>query len=73
MACAIGPMGMVAERRFERPGFGGSIGLRDLFRAGTDADCVGGLFYLAALAVVARVRTSGEGTPEPGPGHVLAK
>jgi hypothetical protein len=32
---------------------------------------IGGLFYLAALAVVARVRTSGEGTPEPGPGRVV--
>lgn len=32
---------------------------------------VGGLFYLAALAVVARVRLSGEASPEPGPGRVV--
>ena len=31
---------------------------------------VGGLCYLAALAVVARVRT-GEAAPEPGPGRVV--
>ena len=32
---------------------------------------VGGLFYLAALAVVARVRMTGETAPEPGPGRVV--
>src|SRR5436190_22396305 len=32
---------------------------------------VGGLFYLAALAVVARVRMSGEAAPQPGPGRVV--
>ena len=32
---------------------------------------IGGLFYLAALAVVARVRTSGVPSPEPGPGRVV--
>ena len=32
---------------------------------------IGGLFYLAALAVVARVRTSGQPAPEPGPGRVV--
>jgi hypothetical protein len=31
---------------------------------------IGGLFYLAALAVVARVRTSGS-PPAPGPGRVV--
>jgi hypothetical protein len=35
---------------------------------------IGGLFYLAALAVVARVRFNGVSTPEPGAGRmVLAK
>jgi len=32
---------------------------------------VGGLFYLAALAVIARVRTNGEHPPEPAPGRVV--
>jgi len=32
---------------------------------------IGGLFYLAALAVVARVRTSGVPSPEPRPGRVV--
>ena len=32
---------------------------------------IGGLFYPAALAVVARVRTSGVPSPEPGPGRVV--
>jgi hypothetical protein len=32
---------------------------------------IGGLFYLAALAVLARVRTSSEAAPEPGPGRVV--
>src|SRR5438552_905342 len=32
---------------------------------------IGGLFYLAALAVVARVRTTGQPAPEPGPGRVV--
>jgi hypothetical protein len=32
---------------------------------------IGGLFYLAALAVVARVRMSSEAAPEPGPGRVV--
>jgi len=32
---------------------------------------VGSLFYVAALAVVARVRTNGQPAPEPGPGRVV--
>jgi hypothetical protein len=32
---------------------------------------VGGLFYLAALAIIARVRTNGEHPPEPVPGRVV--
>ncbi len=32
---------------------------------------IGGLFYLAALAVLARVRTSTATAPEPGPGRVV--
>jgi spermidine synthase len=32
---------------------------------------IGGLFYVAALAVVARVRTDGAGAPEPGAGRVV--
>ena len=32
---------------------------------------VGGLFYLAALAIIARVRTNGEHPPEPAPGRVV--
>jgi hypothetical protein len=32
---------------------------------------VGGLFYLAALAIIARVRTNGERPPEPVPGRVV--
>ena len=32
---------------------------------------VGGLFYLAALAIIARVRTSGVPPPEPAPGRVV--
>ena len=31
---------------------------------------IGGLFYLAALAIIARVRTSGP-PPEPAPGRVV--
>jgi len=32
---------------------------------------IGGLFYLAALAVVARVRIGDQPAPEPGPGRVV--
>ena len=32
---------------------------------------VGGLFYLAALAIIARVRTNGAPPPEPAPGRVV--
>jgi hypothetical protein len=32
---------------------------------------IGGLFYLAALAVVARVRINGAAAPEPGAGRVV--
>ena len=32
---------------------------------------IGGLFYLAALAVIARVRVGGPSAPEPGPGRVV--
>jgi hypothetical protein len=32
---------------------------------------VGGLFYLAALAIIARVRTSGAPPPQPAPGRVV--
>jgi hypothetical protein len=32
---------------------------------------IGGLFYLGALAVLARVHTSGAAEPEPGPGRVV--
>jgi hypothetical protein len=32
---------------------------------------VGGLFYLAALAIIARVRTNGVPPPEPAPGRVV--
>ena len=32
---------------------------------------IGGLFYLAALAVIAKVRTGAAAAPEPGPGRVV--
>jgi hypothetical protein len=32
---------------------------------------VGGLFYLAALAIIARVRTDGAPPPAPAPGRVV--
>jgi len=32
---------------------------------------IGGLFYLAALGVVARVRMATAAAPEPGPGRVV--
>ena len=32
---------------------------------------IGGLFYLAALAVIARVRVGSVEAPEPGPGRVV--
>jgi hypothetical protein len=32
---------------------------------------MGGLFYLAALGVIARTRTGGTPAPEPGPGRVV--
>ncbi len=32
---------------------------------------IGGLFYLAALAVIAKIRISGPAAPEPGPGRVV--
>jgi hypothetical protein len=59
-----GPGNLVLTEEFKREQTGGLLGNIAVVK-------IGGLFYLAALGVVARVRMATAAVPAPGPGRVV--